>query len=205
MATALENRTQESIGVAQREAELHNQRIKERYERLMSTEEDQLNESFSESKAFSSARASSVLSPERPAEAEKTYTRTRVDSPLFTTETLERTLAESKAEQASAPVVQEVAIAPVSVVSTKTNVAAYSVSAFAKAVIAGFAVLVCVMLCIIGINSETIRRKNVKIRRLEDKRQELEEESEDILSRIEEVRSFEFIKTWAEANGFVFE
>ena len=78
-------------------------------------------------------------------------------------------------------------------------------SNFAKAVAAGFAVLVTVMLCIIGVNSRTIQQKNVKIRRLEDKRQELVEESNEIQARIDEVRSFEYVKNWAENNGFVFE
>ena len=112
MATIFDNRTETAYTpVREDEATIHNAIIKEKYRQLLqSAEEDQLSESFSRAERSSSARAS-VLSPERPsapervepsfqpapfrpeAPAEEHVTvHTRVDSPLFTPEMLERTM-----------------------------------------------------------------------------------------------------------------
>lgn len=197
MSTVLEERT----NTAEREAEKHNSLIKERYEQLLSAEEAQLNESLS-----------AVFTPVQNTVATPTYTPTAPTAPvhapakeyssLFTTETLERTIAAEKEAQrvefTAAPVQRAAAVQKVEEVS-------YVFSNFAKAVAAAFVALVVIMLTVITINSRIIERNNVKIRRLEDKRQELQEESEAISSRMQEITSEEYVKNWAEANGFVFD
>ncbi len=203
MATVLDHVT----NTAEKEAELHNRQIKERYEQLLSAEEAQLNESLG---SVVAPVYNATITPERTITpsipSTPVYSHTRVESSLFTTETLERTIAVEKEEQKE-KFTQAVAPAPVQSVATvqKAEEISYAFSNFAKAVAAAFAVLVIVMLAVIGLNSRAIARNNVKIRRLEERKQELREESEDITARMEEITSEEYVKRWAEANGYVFD
>ena len=200
MNTVLEGQT----NTAEKEAVEHNSLIKERYEQLLSTEEAQLNESLGS--VFAPAQNTTVAPTYTPVEPiTPVYTRTKISSSLFTTETLERQIAvEKEAEiarqkmQAAMPV-QSVAVAQ------RVEEASYTFSNFAKACAAAFVAIVLVMLAVIAINSRIIERNNVKIRRLEDKREELQERSEEIAARMQEITSEEYVKSWAEANGFVFD
>ena len=195
MATIFDNRTETAYTpVREDEATIHNANIKEKYRQLLqSAEEDQLSESFSRAERSSSARAS-VLSPERPsapervspsfqpapfrpeAPAEEHVTvHTRVDSPLFTPEMLERTMrggeapvsdfggaaemyapaAEMYAAEmpAAVPMAPAVAEMPVAAVNAEAAEESYGLSAFAIRMIAAFAAAVVMLLTVIGINS----------------------------------------------------
>ena len=203
MATVLDHVT----NTAEKEAELHNRQIKERYEQLLSAEEAQLSESLG---SVTAPVYNATVTPERTSNPSipttPVYSHTRVESSLFTTETLERTVAVEREAQKET-FTQAVAPTPVQSVATvqKAEEISYAFSNFAKAVAAAFAVLVIVMLAVIGLNSRAIARNNVKIRRLEERKQELQEESEDITARMEEITSEEYVKRWAEANGYVFD
>lgn len=218
MATLLDNRTQSNVYAPDVEAEKHNALIRERYERLRMTEETQLHESFTEAereKAYAqyAAPRASVLAPERPVEVSApvtetpSFAHTRVESPLFTTETLERTISEGRAE-AAAPVLDTYATAHGEVYDVPAPVyhsEAYSLSRLAKGVLAAFGATVVVMLSIIGLNTRNIQKKNVKLRQLEDKRAELESRDVELENRIEEATSFERVSEWAAQNGYVFD
>lgn len=206
MATVLENRA----NTAEKEAELHNRLIKERYERLLKAEEDQLNESFLKAENENVVRGSATLAPERPVERPveppverptetPTFSHERIQSSLFTTETLDRQIAAEQrfAQEVAAPVVRTQVV-------EREKTENYVFSNTAKAVAAVFAAVVIVLLAIIGINSRVIENKRIKIRRLEDKRQELIEKEEDLQAQTDEMTSFEYVKQWAERNGFVF-
>ena len=106
MATQLETRT--FTQTAEREAELHNAQIKRRYEQLRSTEESQLKESIqsAERDSFAVRNFSSTATIDRPFVQPQApvYSHTRVESSLFTTETLEKTIASIPLDAFSYPV-----------------------------------------------------------------------------------------------------
>ena len=245
MATIFDNRTETAYTpVREDEATIHNANIKEKYRQLLqSAEEDQLSESFSRAERSSSARAS-VLSPERPSAPERVEpsfqpapfrpeapseehvtVHTRVDSPLFTPEMLERTMrggeapvsdfggaaemyapaAEMYAAEmpAAIPMAPAVAEMPVAAVNTEAAEESYGLSAFAIRMIAAFAAAVVMLLTVIGINSYVIRQKTNQLRNLEQRREQLVEETEALEMQIEEATSYEAILEYAQEHGMI--
>lgn len=238
MATAYETRVQtEYTPVRRDEASVHNAQIKERYrELLQNTEESQLSEL---SRAETSVRAS-VLAPERPvspafepvsapfvsAPEEHVTVHTRVSSPLFTPETLDRTIRESGMEEmfrapeeavsseaalSSAASVAEpvfgnagVAEMPVAAVNVGETVReSYGLSAFAVKALAAFGATVVLLLSVIGINSRVIAQKTNQLRSLEQRRERLAEETAELEARIEEATSYEKVLEFVQENGMV--
>lgn len=224
MATLLDNKHESTTYAPADAAAKHNALIKERYEKLRSTEETQLYESFTEAERekayaqYAAPRASAVLAPERPAEVfkpvdnEPVFTHTRVDSPLFTAETLERTLFEGREEaaEAPAPVADMQATAqsnafeaiyemPASVYRSEE----YSLNKAAKGALAAFGAVVVAMLSVVCLNTQNIHKKNLKLRRLEEQRAELESRDKDLDERIKEATSFDHVSEWAKNNGFI--
>ena len=99
MATFTVTMTREQQATAEAAA-LHNAQINERYLRLKNAVDEQ----FEEVKAQAYAPQASVLAPERPLETvapEQEFTHTRVESPLFTAETLDKLLYVDKARWAA--------------------------------------------------------------------------------------------------------
>ena len=184
--------------VVDRAAELHNAQIKERYLRLKNAEEAQ----FAEIQPQTAARA--VLAPERPAETvEQTptvteFTHTRVSSPLFTVETLDKTIA---AAQTEIPVITP---APVQTAQAEAvQEAQYSLTSAAKKVIAAFATTVTVMVATICINTQIIKSNDAKIAMLERQNVEMAMENAELSARIAEARSEETIREFAESRGMI--
>ncbi|MBQ8657533.1 MAG: hypothetical protein IJ506_00170 [Clostridia bacterium] len=189
-------------------AALHNAQIRERYERLQNIEADQFAQFEQESNA--PVRAS-VLAPERPAPrtSEQSpsvteYTRNEADYALFAPETLDRAIGSAApvAPPVQAPV-QEMPVAVVTPTAEVEAVAQYSLSAFAKKVLAAFACVVVALLTIIAVNSHIISEKRIRVEKLEKQRQQLEEKNEELQKRIEEATSEETIRAFAEANGMI--
>lgn len=242
MATVFENQTDYGYTTVpaapiSSEAALHNARINERYRQLQNAEASQLAESYTKAANVSYAERAqaSVLAPERPSEtyapesapARESFEpysigHTRVDSPLFTTETLERTLGggyvadrpdwSEKSEEvleerayAAASAFGEVAPMPVAAVNAEAREESYGLTRFAKTAIAAFAVTVTVMLAVIGINTQVIRNKTMRIRDLEQKKERLIEENAEIESRILEEKSYESVAEWAESHGMIYQ
>jgi hypothetical protein len=228
MATIFDNPNAYTPAPVQEDEALHNALIKERYRQLQNAEETQLSESISAAHESSyqatqtaTQTVDSVRAPERPEQT--TYEpyepigHTRVESPLFTTEMLEKTLryndehlgastqpiektASETVDVAAAPVQ---AAMPVSVASTAIQEETYGLSAFAIKMIAAFAAVVVVLLSIIGINSAIIRQKSVRLRELEEQKESLTEESAEMAQRLFAATSVETIMQWAEENGFI--
>ncbi|MBQ8685873.1 MAG: hypothetical protein IJ514_06860 [Clostridia bacterium] len=208
MATLMEERTMHLT--AEKEAELHNAQIKERYRRLQNAEADQFAEVTEEVRSETQyAVRASVLAPEAPA-VEQTpvtqqtpqvteFVRERIETPVFTTERLERAME-------NAPVLTKPVEIPMQMQTTATSVATeaqYSLSRMAKLVMAAFATVVVLMLTLICINTQIIQRKSMQLRSLEQQREELVERNEEIQRRIETAQSEEAIREYALSQGMI--
>lgn len=211
MATLTEDRTMQQTTV-DREAELHNAQIAERYKRLQNAEEKQFAEASDLTARENYAVRASVLAPERPAEyAPATqqqpqvteFVREKIDSPVFTTEKFERAEIATQGTPAAAqvPAIAPVqAVAPTTAIVTETQ---YSLSRMAKTVMAAFAAVVVLMLTLICVNTQILNRQSVRIRNLEQQREELIERNEEIRERIEIAQSEETIREYAISQGMI--
>ncbi len=185
-----------------REAELHNAQIKERYRILKDAEDRQFAESFEREQ---SVRAS-VIAPERPATLETpietpTYSHERVDSSLFTTETLDRAIRNNT------PTASMMPIAPVEIQPSKVEAAVeetvFGLSSFAKTVAAVFCAVIVTMLTMICINTQIINEKAAKLAELEKQQRTLIQRSAKLQDQLEEATSDETIEEFALKYGLV--
>lgn len=210
MNTVLERDPTVKTPVVDEAAALHNAQINERYQRLLDVEAEQFAQFAEENYAAPTARAS-VLTPERPLERTveqrptvTEFVRTREDYDIFTPEVLDRTIQREEVNvqpTAQAEIAPSVAaVAPVAAVETKAE---YGLSPFAKAAIACFTGVVVAMLAVIGVNSHVINQKRMRIKNLEEKRQELTEQNEELRRRIEQATSEETILEYAQSQGMV--
>jgi cell division protein FtsL len=201
MATIYETAIATEETVATREAAVHNARIKERYHQLLNAEATQLEESYEEARQAYASASAPVLAPERTVDPmPEQFGHTRVDSPLFTTETLERTLGGYATDIAPTQTVQT----PVTTVESEVRAETYGLTRFAKLAIAAFVGVVTIMMTVIGINSNVIARKSVRVRNLEQKKERLLEENEELQARIREATSYESILEYAEESGMIY-
>ena len=69
--------------------------------------------------------------------------------------------------------------------------------------IAAFAAAVVMLLTVIGINSYVIRQKTNQLRNLEQRREQLVEETEALEAQIEEATSYEAILEYAQEHGMI--
>ena len=222
MATVFENRPAPVYTPPEEEAALHNARIKERYEQLRNAEATQLAESISEAERapYAATRASAPTLATEGAPRTAEYVHTKVNSSLFTPETLDRTIrredydfAPSETPDVSAADLlaasvqtaggAAVAEMPVTAVNVGVREESYGFSRFAKMVMAAFAALVIVMLTVICINTQVISSKSAQLRRLETERQALVEENAALEGRIEEAKSPEKILEYAQEHGMI--
>ena len=205
MSTVLE-KTETYTAVREDAAALHNAQIRERYERLRNLEADQLAQ-YEEERA--QEMRASVLAPERPATrtVEQTpsvtkYTRTRGDYALFTPETLDRAIENNAVQNVSAPVQAMPVIAVTQETAVETE-AQYSLSSLAKKVLVAFAMVVIALLSIIAVNTRIINQKRIKIEKLEQQRERLQEDNEDLQLRIQNATSEETMRQYAQENGMI--
>ncbi len=203
MATFTATMTREQEAAVEKAAALHNAQINERYLRLKNA----IDEQFEEARAEAYAPRASVLAPEKPVEtvapetvAPETveFTHTRVDSPLFTAETLDRTLERNAvAEQ---PAVMEMPTA----MPTMEVAPAYSLNMSAvKKALAAFVGTVAVMLTAIGINTQIINANEAKIAMIEQRNAAVVAQIADLQEQIAIAESEETIAAFAQANGMV--
>lgn len=241
MATVFENRPAPVYTPPEEEAALHNARIKERYEQLRNAEATQLAESISEAERapYAATRASApTLAPERPertasypaapategAPRTAEYVHTKVNSPLFTPETLDRTIQENyydfaptqtpaapviPVQTADMPAAGELSVAqmPAAAAATASVDAAvkesYGLNALAVKMIAAFAALVFTLLTIIGINSYVIRQKTMRLNQLEQRKERLVEQRSELEKDILEAQSYEKILEFVREHGMI--
>lgn len=200
--------------LAEQEAQKHNAQIKERYKRLQDAEADQFAQSYiQENNAADYTVRASVLAPERPSvSVEETpvfeqtpqvteFVREKIEAPVFTTE---------KFSAVETPIVQEVAFAPVETQAVQMQAptavateAQYSLTHFAKMMLAAFATAVLVMLTLICVNTHLIRQKTVELQNLQAQNVQLHEEYTALQNRIEEAISEETITQYALSQGMI--
>ena len=65
--------------------------------------------------------------------------------------------------------------------------------------------LVIVMLTVICINTQVIRKKTVQLRNLERRQEELVQENAELEKNIEEAKSFDKILEFVEENGMIYD
>lgn len=207
MATLMETQTMKNLTV-EKEAELHNAQINERYKRLQNAEADQFAEETEDIRSESaySVRAS-VLTPEAPV-VENTATFEQIPqvtefvrekAPVFTTEKFNH-IAETTAPVAIQAHVSIPVQEPVTAVAKQAE---YSLTAMAKAIMATFVAVVIMMLTLICINTQTIERKSIQLKNLEKQREELVEQNEELQRRIEIAQSEETIREYALSQGMI--
>ncbi len=200
---------------AEVEAQKHNAQIRERYNRLLSAEADQLASETYAQTPVQEVRAS-VLAPEAPTYVSPVtadtpvleqvpqvteFVREQVTSSVFTTEKFERLQENNPVmNSAVAEVIAPTYVAPVfqSAATAAMEMEQYSLSAFAKKVIAGVGAAVIAMVSLIGINTQVINNKKAELRQLRSRQQELENNNASIQEEIELATSEDTIRAWAE-------
>ena len=200
---------------AEVEAQKHNAQIRERYNRLLSAEADQLASETYAQTPVQEVRAS-VLAPEAPTYVSPVtadtpvleqvpqvteFVREQVTSSVFTTEKFERLQENNPVmNSAVAEVIAPTYVAPVfqSAATAAMEMEQYSLSSFAKKVIAGVGAAVIAMVSLIGINTQVINNKKAELRQLRSRQQELENNNASIQEEIELATSEDTIRAWAE-------
>lgn len=194
-------RTIEQERVISKEEQEHNARISERYLQLKNAVEDQFAQKTPEMTVQASVFTSdaAVQTPsfgytptveQRPQVTE--YIRNLRQS-IFTADTLNGMNVSTQQETATVTdnvaenVVQE----------------SYSLTTFAKTVMAVFAVVVMSLMALICVNTHSLEQKSIRIQELQAKRQELIERNQEVERRIEEAKSEETIRQYAESQGMV--
>ena len=188
------------------EAKLHNAMISERFRRLQDAEANQF--STTETPVRASVSAPVAPSPVRETPTVEQvpqvteYIRQRMDTPVFTTEKFEG--IQNACATVVAPVYAPAMPMPLEVVQPSVATEeSYSLSASAKKALAVFGAVVTIMLSVIGVNTQIINKKTVRIRNLERQKQELQEEYEELQERIEAAQSEETIREYALSQGMI--
>ncbi len=182
------------------EKERHNAAINERYRQLFDTVEEQLSSPIQEEYAPTDAATPSfdVASEVEQTPVVTAYQPSALAASVFTAEKFER--VESFERERVAPVNAQPAQA---VKAATTAMVQYSLTPLAKVAMAVFTLLVIAMLTFIGINSQIIRQKSVRLQNLEEKKQELMEKNEEIQRYVRELQSEENILERAQEAGLL--
>ena len=202
MSTVLERNTVEAM-----EKEKHNAMIGERYRKLLSAVEDQHS---TEMPVTTSERAySPAYTVEAPSYTPiddtpvleqipevKEYTPSALASSVFTTEKFERMVGGEAVDTFKPTYVAPVKPKTVSEVH-------YSLTPLAKIAMVAFTAVVTIMLACIGANTQTIRTKSLRLKNLEEQKQELIERNEEIQRRIAELQTEESIIERATEAGLL--
>ena len=203
MNTVLDKNTVETM-----EKEKHNAMISERYRRLLdavdgqhSTERPTMERESYYAPSYTMDAPTYAPISETPVAEHipdvTTYTPSAVAASVFTTEKLDRMFGHGTATE-YAPV------KPVEIIKPKmVTEVSYSLSSMAKVAMAAFASVVVIMLTLIGVNTATIQRKTIKLRNLEEKKQELMEKNDEIQRRIQELQTEESIIERATEAGLL--
>ena len=213
MESLEERTTMQQVSADTTEAQKHNARIKERYYQLQHdlagqfAEEKQENAqetSYAQSNAPAKSLYISPANVRNTAVLEQAPQVTEYVSPaaataLFTTEKFEMMRGFEETAVAPTPVQ---AIEPMRVTAVAKE-AQYSLTPFAKVFMTVFACVIVAMMSLICVNTHLINQKSIRIKNLEQKKEQLIEQSEELQRRIEEARSEETIREFAESQGMV--
>lgn len=205
MNTLLDRNTQET-----QERETHNAMIAERYKEILGVVDGQIDEAkpvFNTAQTYAPAVESPISAPHYNAPATEhvphvtEYTPSNLAASLFTTETLDRIAPQSTVRTFAPAYVAPQPVEEVKPVAVKE--ASYSLTPMAKVCMAIFATAVVFMLTLIGVNTQTIQRKTIRLKNLEEKKQELIENNEEIQRYIEELQTEESIVERATKAGIL--
>ncbi|MBO5411561.1 MAG: hypothetical protein J6A38_00540 [Clostridia bacterium] len=203
----LSERQETRVNSATAEAQAHNAQIRERYRKLQDAEATQFAESaqrvetqqtpVSERPFVYTAPVLDEVSTVEQTPVVTEFVHERIEAPVFTTERFERV----EEKQVMVENVQPTYVAPVRATAVSTQ-AQYSLTPFAKMVMAAFTLIVVAMLTMICINTQIIRQKSVRLKNLEEQRQELVERNERIQRDIENATSEDTIREYAASQGW---
>ena len=208
MNTVLDRNTVETT-----EKERHNAMISERYRRLLNAVDDQHSTempTFERESAYAPAYtvdAPAYVPVDNTPAVEQVpevtaYTPSALAASVFTAEKFDRMAGYRERESFTptfvAPAEPKTVVKPAVAVE-----ASYSLSALAKAALAAFTATVVILLCFIGANTQTIQRKSVRLKNLEEKKQELMERNEEIQRHIAELQTEESIIERATEAGLL--
>lgn len=189
------------------EAQEHNALIKERYRKLQSAEADQF-AAPSYTAPTVEPQASTVYAPmfTSTATVEQTpqvteYVR-HMESTLFTAEKFER-MENAAVEEVAPTFVADVTTNAPTMATASVVREGYALNALAKFMIGVFSAVVVCAMTMICVNTNTIQQKSLRLRNLEEKREELMEQNEEIERRIANAKSEETIRQYAESQGMV--
>ena len=192
-------RTIEQERVISKEEQEHNARISERYLKLKNAVEDQFATITPETTAQASVFSADV-SMQTPVYG---YTPTIEQRPQVTEyiRNLRHSVFTSDAFTLSNTNTQQEVIAET--VAPTVSEVSYSLSTMAKAVMAGFAAVVVALMAMICVNSHTLAQQSNRIQELQAHKQELTERYAEVEKRLEEAKSEETIRQYAESQGMV--
>ena len=201
-------RERETIQVtnAELEAQQHNAQISERYRRLQDAVADQFAPTtYASTSTLERTTYTAPVVEQAPEVVD--HVAERPTSFVFTADKFNSVeigntttmSATAIAPTYVAPVIEQ---APMTAVEVGAEVE-YSLSPFAKVAMAVFATVVVGMMSLIGVNSNIINQKKLKIKNLEQKKEQLVDQHEEIQKRIEIAQSEETIMKWAEEQGLI--
>ncbi len=195
-------RERQTIEFTNVEAQQHNAQISERYRLLQSAEADQ----FSQVTYANEATARTAPTVEETPVLEQMphvtdFVHESPVSPIFTAEKFESLMATPEVKEA----VETVVIPVIEQKAKEVTAVAehYSLSNFAKFVIAAFAAIVIALLSLIAYNSQIIHQKRIQIDGLEARREQLLQEQQELEARIAMAQDEATILQWAESQGMV--
>jgi cell division protein FtsL len=194
-------RERQTIETTNVEAQKHNAQISERYRLLQSAEADQFSQvSYAEPTAYAAPVVEETPVLEQMPQVTD-FVHESPASPIFTAEKFENLMATPEVKEAVEAVVIPVLEEKAKEVTAVTE--HYSLSNWAKVIIAAFAAVVIALLSLIAYNSQIIHQKRIQIDGLEAKREQLLQEQEALEARIAEAYSEESILEWAQSQGMV--
>lgn len=186
-----------------REEQEHNALINERYNQLKNAVAGQFAQEKAEQQSNAQAAVmASLTSVYRPS---FDYASAYAQQPTVTeyvTAAPTQTFASTQASSVYANPTFVADVTPMKQMSARAE-ESIVLTSFAKVVMAVFTVLVVAMLTMISVNTQTITQKEMRLQQLQQERAELLEQGQDIQRRIEEAKSEETIRAYAESQGMV--
>ncbi len=181
MNTVLDRNTMESV-----EKERHNAMINERYRQLLNAVENQFSTPTIEKERD--------YAPTYTAEPTRFEGAATAQQPTVREYAIPTYEAPRPVENVVQAPVYEMPATPKTVEKPQTTAqVSYSLTPLAKLAMAVFTFVVVAMLVLIGLNSHTLQQKNLRIKNLEEQKQELTEKSEQIRRHLEELQTDESI------------
>ena len=121
-----------------------------------------------------------------------------METPVFTTEKFQAV------QDVATPIAPTQAVAPVELYApTAVKAPEYMFTNTCKTVLAVFTAVVTAMLTLICVNSSVIKQKTLNIQNLEQRKQQLIEENEELQRRLEIAQSDETIEEYAKSQGMI--